>query len=124
METWWSQSRQIGPALRENYGGDFKYVVMSSWNRTLKLTYEKSSLSKRGNYMEPAATEMLSLVMKAGTRNGLEDPYSILLSASSARAIFGDADPMNRMIRIDDKLDVKVTGVYQNLPPNTTFFKP
>ena len=121
VETWWSQSRQIGPALRENYGGDFKYVVMSSWNRTQKLTYEENSLSKRGNYMEPAATEMLSLVMKAGTRNGLEDPYSILLSASSARAIFGDADPMNRMIRIDDKLDVKVTGVYEDLPPNTTF---
>ena len=121
VETWWSQARQIGPALRDNYGSDFKYVIVSSWNGDHKLAYEEKSVSKQGNFMEPEVTEMLSLEMIEGTRGGLKDPYSILLSESTATAIFGDIDPMNKIIRMDDKLDVKVTGVYADIPFNTSF---
>ncbi|HTE25842.1 ABC transporter permease [Flavitalea sp.] len=59
--------------------------------------------------------------MLSGTRSGLRDPSSILLSASTAKALFGDADPLNRMMRIDNQMDVKVTGVYKDLPHNTEF---
>ncbi len=64
---------------------------------------------------------MLSLKMVRGTRDGLKDPYSILLSESVANVFFGDADPMNQVLRIDDKYDVKVTGVYEDLPYNSRF---
>src|SRR5204862_4471900 len=30
-------------------------------------------------------------------------------------------DPLNKTMKIDNKLDVKVTGVYQDLPFNSTF---
>jgi ABC-type antimicrobial peptide transport system permease subunit len=59
--------------------------------------------------------------MIKGTRDGLKEPYSILLSASTAKAYFGEVDPMNQVIRIDNKYDVKVTGVYEDLPYNTFF---
>ncbi len=62
---------------------------------------------------------MLSLNMIEGTRDGLKDPHSVLLSKSIAKAIFGDADPMNKQIRIDNKLDVIVTGTYKDLPGNS-----
>ncbi|MEO7802021.1 MAG: FtsX-like permease family protein, partial [Ginsengibacter sp.] len=64
---------------------------------------------------------MLSLKMLKGTRRGLDDPYSIMLSASAAEAIFGKDDPINKAIKLDRTLDVKVTGVYEDLPDNTTF---
>jgi ABC-type antimicrobial peptide transport system permease subunit len=121
VETWWSQARQIGPALRENYGSDFEHVIMSSWNGNHKLTFGDKSVSKSGNYMEEGVTEMLSLEMIAGTRGGLHDPHSILLSESTAKALFGDEEPMNKIIRVDDKLDVKVTGVYEDIPFSTSF---
>ncbi len=64
---------------------------------------------------------MLSLKMLKGTRAGLKDPYSIMLSASTAESIFGKDDPINKTLKLDRQYDVKVTGVYEDLPDNTTF---
>ena len=59
--------------------------------------------------------------MLKGTRAGLKDPYSIMLSASAAESIFGKEDPINKTIKLDRTFDVKVTGVYEDLPDNTSF---
>ncbi|MBA4145919.1 MAG: ABC transporter permease, partial [Cytophaga sp.] len=74
-----------------------------------------------GNFFQSDFPEMLSLKMLSGRRDALKDPSSVLLSASAAKALFGDADPMNQSMRIDNKFDVKVAGVYEDLPYNTSF---
>ncbi|RPD38079.1 ABC transporter permease [Chitinophaga barathri] len=111
----------IGDKIREEYGSDFKYVVMSGWTYEHVLSYHGNSLLKSGNHFEPDFPEMLSLKMLKGTRAGLKDPNSILLSASTAKAIFGDGDPIDKILRLDDQSDVKVTGVYEDLPYNSAF---
>jgi hypothetical protein len=107
--------------IRNKFGSDFKYVLQSSWNFDHTLTYGEKKFLKEGSFFEPEVTEMLSLKMLKGTRAGLKDPYSILLSESVAKAYFGSDDPMGKVIRIDNKYDVKVTGVYKDLPYNTSF---
>ncbi|MFM7430648.1 MAG: ABC transporter permease, partial [Flammeovirgaceae bacterium] len=111
----------MGEEIRSKYGSDFKYVLQATWNFTRILTVGEKKFNKDGYYFEPEVTEMLSLKMLKGTRDGLKDPYSILLSESLAKTYFDDTDPMNQMIRIDNKYDVKVTGVYEDLPYNTFF---
>ena len=64
--------------IRNNFGSDFTYVLQSSWNSTHILTVGEKKFNKAGSYFEPAVTEMLSLKMLKGTRDGLKDPYSIL----------------------------------------------
>jgi ABC-type antimicrobial peptide transport system permease subunit len=113
----WVTSEEI----RNNFGSDFKYVVQSTWTESNTLTFGEIKFNKRGNFIEPQATEMLSLKMLKGTRDGLKDPHSILLSASVAKIFFGDSDPLNQMMRVGRKTDVKVTGVYEDLPSNTSF---
>jgi putative ABC transport system permease protein len=122
-DTWNSQAYPLGPDLRNEYGADFKHVIMSSWTGNHILSYGDKNLKESGNYMEPGVTDMLSLMMLKGGRNGLNDPSSILLSQSTARAIFGDTDPMGKIIKIDhnNNLTVKVTGVYEDLPQNSSF---
>lgn len=116
-----SNPHLMGEEIRNTFGSDFKYVLQSSWTSTHILAHGEKKINRDGNYFEPGVTEMLSLRMLKGTRDGLKDPHSILLSASTAKAIFGDADPMNQLMRIDNKEDVKVTGVYEDFPYNTTF---
>ena len=111
----------MGPEIRAKHGSDFKYVVQSSWIGGHLLTIGNKNISKVGIFFEPEAPEMLTLKMLKGTRAGLKDPYSILLSASTAEAIFGDTDPLNKVLKLDRTADVKVTGVYEDLPDNTTF---
>jgi ABC-type antimicrobial peptide transport system permease subunit len=50
----------------------------------------------------------------------LQDPYSIVLTASTAKALFGDTDPMGKTVRIDDQHNVKVTGILQDIPRNSS----
>ncbi len=107
--------------IRNTYGNDFKYVLQSSWTNTHILTYGEKKFNKDGNYFEPEVTEMLTLKMLKGTRDGLKDAHSILLSASTAKAYFGDEDPMDKVMRIDNTQDVKVTGVFEDLPYNSSF---
>ncbi|QHT69218.1 FtsX-like permease family protein [Rhodocytophaga rosea] len=116
-----SNPAKMAEEILANYGSDFKYVLQSSWTNTHILKYGDKTLSTFGNYFEPAVTDMLSLRMLKGTRNGLQDPYSVLLSESVAKAVFGNADPMNKVIKLNNKYDVKVTGVYEDIPYNSEF---
>ncbi len=111
----------LGEELTAKYGGDFKYVVMSDWTYDHILAHEKRSIIQKGNFMDVQAPHLLSLDMIEGSRNGLLDPHSILLSESTAQALFGDSDPMGQLMEVDNELKVKVSGVYSDLPLNSSF---
>jgi putative ABC transport system permease protein len=111
----------LAAALRKSYGGDFKYVVLSSWNMNSLVTYGDKRINTQGSYMEADAPEMLTLKMIAGSRKGLTRPSSVLLSQSTAKALFGNDDPIGKTIKIDVDANAKVTGVYEDLPQNTSF---
>ncbi|SHN31864.1 ABC transporter permease [Mucilaginibacter sp. OK098] len=110
----------LGEELRTTYGREFKKVVMSSGTGKHILASENNHFVKNGNYMQADAPSLFSLKMISGSGNGLKDPHTILLSHTVATAIFGDKDPINRLIKFDNTESLKVTGVYEDLPANTT----
>jgi putative ABC transport system permease protein len=120
-QTWGSSALPLAPALRNTYGSSFKHVIITSWTNDHILTYGEKKVVKKGNYMEPAITDMLSVTMLKGTAASLNEPTSIILSQSTAEAIFGNADPINKVIVIDKTMNAKVTGVYKDLPVNSSF---
>lgn len=111
----------MAPALREKYGSDFKYVVQTSWPGNQLLSLGDKHIKSEGMFMEPDGPTMFSLQMVKGSLAGLKDPYSILLSESVANSVFGAEDPINKTIKLNRTYDVKVTGVYKDLPDNTSF---
>jgi putative ABC transport system permease protein len=111
----------MGDELKKNYGGDFKYISMAKWTNDHILAFGEKKITKSGNYFEPQITEMLSLKMLKGTRSALRGYHSIILSESTAKALFGDSDPMNKLVKIDNQFDVTVTGVYEDLAYNSDF---
>jgi putative ABC transport system permease protein len=118
--TWNNGPYPLANELRKNYGSDFKYVVLTK-RQTHILNYGDKKLSKSGAYFEPQAPEMLTVKMLKGTSHSLKDPSCVLLSKSAADAIFGDEDPMNKVIKFDNTVNVKVAGIYEDLPRNSSF---
>ncbi len=111
----------MGTALKENYKHLFS-KVLTSWSvNDFTLKSGKKNLNKRGHFVEPGILELLSLKMLKGSYDGLKDPHSIVLSKSTAEAMFGNTDPINQNLKIDNKIDVKVTGVYADIPKNSRF---
>jgi putative ABC transport system permease protein len=111
----------LGQELKTKYAGDFKKVSMASWNFGHIVALGDKKLRQEGMWVESVFPEMLSLKMIRGNQKGLQDPSAILLTESLAKAIFGDKDPMNKIVKLDNSMDFKVAGVYQDLPRNAEF---
>ena len=120
VQTWWQVPYPLADAMRKDYGSDFKALVMATGVNGHIMAYGDKKLSQDGVFMEPQGPEMFSLKMLSGNWNALKDPSSVLLSASAAQAIFGNADPMNKILKMDNQTSLKVAGVYEDLPKNTS----
>ena len=107
--------------MKTAYRDNFKYVVMASWDVDDILAAGDKKLSRTGLFMGPEAPDMLTLKMIYGSRKGLSEAHSILLSQSTAKAFFGNVNPVNQVMKLNNAYSVKVTGVYENLPLNTQF---
>jgi putative ABC transport system permease protein len=110
----------LGNELRTRYGSDFEKVSMASMNQSRELAAGDKKITAQGMWVEADFPSMLTLKMLKGNVNGLQDPSSVLLSASVAKSLFSDADPINKVLRIDNQDNYKVAGVYEDLPHNTT----
>lgn len=106
--------------LRSKYESDFKHLVIAFWNQEQVLTYGERKFTKLGNYMGKEAIQLFSLNMLEGTNEGLVEPGSILLSESTAKAIFGEERAMGKLMKINNNMDAEVTGVYEDLPKSSS----
>lgn len=52
---------------------------------------------------------------------GLNEPNAIVLTESLAKKFFGTTDVLGKVLRLDNKSDLHVTGVMKDLPSNTHF---
>ena len=70
---------------------------------------------------EPDFLKIFQYPLSKGNADlALKDIYSIVLTESTARALFGSEDPMDQTVRIDNTQDLKVTGILKDLPANST----
>jgi len=121
VQTWNTVPFPLADEIRKNYGSDFSQVVMgANWADHI-LSYGDKKLTTNGGYFEQGLPDMLSLTMLQGSRKSFQDPSAIFLSASAAKAYFGNENPLNKVMKIDNQAAVKVTGVYQDFPRNSTF---
>ncbi len=109
----------LATELMTGYKSDFKHIVRSAWDGEYIFSAGEKKLSGAGQFMDKDAPEMFTFKMLKGNRAGLKDPHSIMLSSSTAKALFGNADPMDQLVLINNKMNVKVTGVYEDFPLNS-----
>jgi putative ABC transport system permease protein len=113
----------LGNELRTKYASDFEAVSMASWNGGHILGVGDKKISSEGMWVEPVFPSMFSLKMlKGNAATVLNDPSSIILSASVAKALFDNDDPLNKIVKLDNKENLKVTGIYQDMPSNSSLY--
>ncbi len=109
------------PVLRENYP-EVKNAVRYRYTGDLAMQYDGKDYNE--NNVMLAESNLFSIfdfkLLKGDTETALNDPYSIILSESSARKIFGDEDPMNKVIMINSSAPFTVTGILQDVPERSS----
>lgn len=114
----------LAAELRKNYGSDFKSVAMSTPPRDYILALGDKKLTEQGAFMEAGGPALFTLNMLEGRGDAIKDPSSILISAATAKAFFGNEDPMGKVLKLNLRWNgsdnLKIAGVYADLPENTT----
>lgn len=97
-------------------------VTVTDWGGDHLLTADEQRLIKRGFYASEEFLEMFEFPLIIGNADQvMDDPRSVVLTESTARALFGDEDPINKVIRVDNAEDLKVTGILKDIPENSSF---
>ncbi|MFS4494265.1 ABC transporter permease [Maribacter sp. 2308TA10-17] len=113
--------RPLEKALREGYGDNFKHLVMVTWTSDRYLKYKETNLSRTGNCAQRETPELLDLQIIKGEKDGLREINSIMLSESTAKALFGDEEPIGKTVQVSNQYDLMVTSVYKDIPVNNSF---
>jgi putative ABC transport system permease protein len=110
----------MGEELKAKFP-DMKGVAMCDWGQDHSLVYGDKKISKFGHYIGEDAVNMFSLNILSGDKNPLHDPHSIVLTEETAKALFANENPLNKIVRVDNTVDLKVTAIVTKLPKNSSF---
>jgi putative ABC transport system permease protein len=77
---------------------------------------------KRTIFSDPSFFDVFSVPLLKGDRKTmLTTPRTVVLSQTAAEKYFGNADPVGKILRIDDKTDWQVSGVFADIPRTSHF---
>ena len=120
-----------GPAMKADFPEVEDYVRMVdskvlgvngifSYKNTSGNVVKASTKEYSMYYADGSIFQMFDLPMKMGSSETvLSEPESLVLSASLAKRLFGEEDPIGKNITLNNDDQIKVTGVFENLPENT-----
>ena len=59
--------------------------------------------------------------IRGSEATAIPDAYSIVLTKSAAKSLFGDANPINKVVKVDNDYNAKISAVIEDVPGNSTF---
>lgn len=121
VNSWTSVPLPTYEALKTD-DSNIKNTAVSDWGGDRLLTVGDKRINKRGYYVSEEFLTMFEFPLVKGSPDKvLTEPGSIVISEATAKALFGDEDPINQVIRVDNLDELKVTGVVKDIPKNSTF---
>ena len=110
--------------LKTNYAQNFKHVVPASGPGGFGavLSSGDKKLTRTGLYVGESAPEMFTFKMVYGTWSGLKDLRNIMISESTAKAFFDDTDPLGKPMKINNNIEVTVTGVFKDFKETSLWY--
>ncbi len=121
INSWTSLPLPTYEALKTE-NSNIKNTAVTDWGGDHLFTVGDKRITKRAFYASEEFLEMFQFpLIKGNAASVLDDPTSIVITEEMAKTFFGEADPINQIIRVDNKSDLKVTGVLKDVPKNSSF---
>ena len=120
LQCWENTPPALASSLKQDYP-EIKNVARVSATEKL-FGYKDKKVEVIGIYTDPAFLNMFSFpLVKGNAQTGLKDAHSIFITEQLSKKIFGEEDPVNKVILADNSDNYTITGVMKNLPENTHF---
>jgi hypothetical protein len=101
---------------------EFTSVAMMSITGGHMLGFKDKNFGTEGcRYAESGIIDLLPIKMISGGPNSLDATASVIIDQWLAKNLFGNEDPLYKLIRVDNKQIIRVTGVFQDFPQGSAF---
>ncbi|MBB6269830.1 ABC-type antimicrobial peptide transport system permease subunit [Pedobacter cryoconitis] len=111
-----------GPKLKEDYPA-VQAMSRYEWGGPKLIANGTKSFKKRGRFADADILNIFEYTFLSGDRKtALDAPNNVIVTASTAQTLFGTTDVLNKTVRFDNKLSLKITGVIKDLPGNTSVY--
>jgi putative ABC transport system permease protein len=116
-----SMAMPLASAIKNN-SPQIKHAVVTTYQQQNVLSYNNNKIKQRGYVVSNHFFDIFSWqFLKGNAASALKEPNTIVLTENAAKAFFGLADPINKILTIDKNRTVKVTAIVKNIPANSTF---
>ncbi len=109
-------------ALRDQFPAVEKAVNVLRWDPRVIRVGTENIKQTNTYFMHPEFLEMIDVTWIEGSvEQSLSEPYHVVLDEPTADKLFGNEDPLGKMIRYDNAMDLTVSGVIEKMPAHTDF---
>lgn len=124
-EKWANVPNVVGPSMKEKIPEVEQQVrwLDHQFGRTAFINSGENKFSEKKLFWADSSVFSVFDVpfVYGNPASALVRPNTIVLSESTAGKYFGKKNPVGERLKIDNKYDVEVTGVYSDFPDNSTF---
>lgn len=113
----------IGPTMRNEFPEVEDFLRINGWGETV-ISREENHFTERAFFeADSSFFNFFSIKLLRGEINTvLNKPYTLVLSETTANKIFGEENPINKMLKVgNDSTRYRVTGIMEDIPDNTHF---
>ena len=120
IKTFPSTPAPLGPAAKSEIP-EIEYATRMDWGSELLFEQEKNSFMESGIWADPDLFKIFTFpILKGDPENPMPGGHDIAISEAMAKKYFGTENPIGKVFRAAENLDVKVTAVFQNVPANSS----
>lgn len=114
-------STKVAPSFKKNFAEVEDAVRMSAGRNTIVKYDEKLFVEKQFLFADSTFFNLFSFkLLRGNPKDALSGPNKVVLSSTSAKKYFGDADPIGKMINVgSNATPYQVTGIIDDCPANS-----
>lgn len=118
----WNTTPKILARTLEKDLPEVERAVRVNWPNNFLFSVDDKRLMVPGNIVDTGFLQMFSFpVLKGNPQTALNGVSSIVLTEKLAKKLYGDEDPLGKIVRLDNRDNFTVTAIMKDLPENTRF---
>ena len=107
----------LAKAIKRDIPGIEEATRVSTSSNVLLKYNSKAILNNQIGYADASFFNIFSFPFILGNpQTVFDDKFSIVLTEETSRKIFGDENPMGKVVNVNNRIDLTVRGVIENIP--------
>lgn len=119
--SWKNTPKPMGAAISQDYP-EVEKTARVNFLPPVKIDFSEKQFYGRGRIVDSSFLEMFTFpVIKGNAAIALNDPSSIVITEKLAGSIFGNENPIGKILKLDNADNFKVSAIVKTPPSNTRF---